>query len=296
MSSSLFSINTAHAQARQGGESLNSIIPVQNLNAQGGELSGVLNQLFYLGLAAAAVLAVAMIVRGGIQYMASSDSSDGKGRAKRRIQAAVGGLVLAFASVLLLQTINPSLTKLNLRFNDIKVQGSSGTGLENQPTNGGPTSGTRPTTPTQPSGNWTETGTDQWAKGLATGERSLDGRLVISAYGSQGDDVTDSNTAAGRGNADNLLREGSVALSPDLIDKYKPATGAEVFINGVSVGFYEDATAGKYKGTTFNNTIDIYDTNGSLGGIQNFGIKNIPAGQWNISFGPPRAQIANPSN
>jgi hypothetical protein len=204
--------------------------------------------------------------------------------------------VLAFASVLLLQTINPSLTKLNLRFVDIKTRESGGSGLTSQPTNSGstPSSGTRPTTQTQPSGKWTEGSSDQWATNLSKGTRSTDGRLVVSAYGSQGDDVTDGNTAAGRGNAENLLREGS-ALSPDLIEKYKPATGAEVFINGISVGFYEDATAGKYKGTTFNNTIDIYDTNGSLGGIQNFGIRNIPSGQWNISFGPPRAQIPNPS-
>ena len=107
---------------------LGQIVPSDGLT-QGGELSGVLNQLFYLGLAAAAVLAVAMIVRGGIQYMASSDSSDGKGRAKRRIQAAVGGLVLAFASVLLLQTINPSLTKLNLQFRPIQLEQADGAEL-----------------------------------------------------------------------------------------------------------------------------------------------------------------------
>lgn len=67
-------------------------------------------------------------------------------------------------------------------------------------------------------------------------------------------------------------------------------TGQEVFINGTSVGFYEDATAKSYNGTTFNNTIDIYDENGSLGGSY---LKNIPSGNWVISFGSKRAQITN---
>jgi hypothetical protein len=157
------------------------------------------------------------------------------------------------------------------------------------------TSGTRPpnSTATGNEQSWVEKNAEQWVNGLSNGTRSTDGRLVVSVYSATGDAVTDSNTAERRGNADNLLREGSVALSPDLIAKYRPETGSEVFINGISVGFYEDATADVYQGTTFKNTIDIYDENGSLGSKEI--LKNIPSGDWEIKFGKPRAQISNPS-
>jgi hypothetical protein len=141
-------------------------------------------------------------------------------------------------------------------------------------------------------GSWSETVTENWIKGLPGGQRSTDGRLVVTVYSATKDKITDTNTAQKRGNSNNLLREGSVALSPDLISKHKPMTGQEIFINGTSIGFYEDATAASYNGVTFNNTVDIYDENGSLGGSF---LKNIPAGQWTIYFGTTkRPQISNP--
>ena len=140
------------------------------------------------------------------------------------------------------------------------------------------------------SGTWNEGTAEGWVRGLNNGERSTDGRLVVSVYSSTGDDVTDRGTSQRRGNADNFLREGSVALSPDLIAKYRPQTGQEVFINSISVGFYEDATASSYKGVQFANTVDIYDQNKTMGGSY---LKNIPAGQWTIGFGQKRTQIKN---
>jgi hypothetical protein len=110
---------------------LNQIVSPNSLTGQR-DLSLILNQIFYAGLVLAAALAVVMIVRGGIQYM-TTDSIDGKGGAKLRIQAALGGLVLAFASVLILNTINPSLTKLNLEFRQVNISAGSAPGLEGTP-------------------------------------------------------------------------------------------------------------------------------------------------------------------
>jgi hypothetical protein len=57
-------------------------------------------------------LAVLMIVVGGIQYSASSVSPSLKNEAKSRISSAVGGLILALVSWLILQTINPEILKM----------------------------------------------------------------------------------------------------------------------------------------------------------------------------------------
>ena len=54
-------------------------------------------------------LAILMIVVGGVQYTISWASSSAKGEAKTRIFSAIGGLVLALLSYLILQTINPAL-------------------------------------------------------------------------------------------------------------------------------------------------------------------------------------------
>lgn len=68
--------------------------------------------MFKLLIGVAGVLAVIMIVIGGIQYM-STDAISGKLDGKGKIQQAIGGLLLAVLSYLLLQTINPNLLKIN---------------------------------------------------------------------------------------------------------------------------------------------------------------------------------------
>jgi len=75
----------------------------------------------FIILSIAVVLAVFMIIRAGYEYMTSSDSADKKTRAKLRIQAALGGLLLAFGSSLILGTINPNLVSFSLHFKGIKV-------------------------------------------------------------------------------------------------------------------------------------------------------------------------------
>jgi hypothetical protein len=103
------------------GSFFDSIAPAATFGGQ--PLSNLLNQIFYIGLGIAVVLAIVMIVRGGIQYM-TIDAASSKDSGKKMVQAAIGGLVLAFAGILILNTINPKLTELNLSFNPLMQTGT----------------------------------------------------------------------------------------------------------------------------------------------------------------------------
>ena len=69
--------------------------------------------LFNLAIGIAGVLAVIMMIVGGLQYM-STDAMSGKTEGKERITAALGGLALALIAFILLQTINTGLVNFNL--------------------------------------------------------------------------------------------------------------------------------------------------------------------------------------
>jgi len=71
-----------------------------------------LKTVFRTTIGIAAVLAVLMIVIGGLQYMTSEAIGD-KQSAKDKMTYAIWGLLLAIASVLILQTINPQLLELD---------------------------------------------------------------------------------------------------------------------------------------------------------------------------------------
>ena len=103
---------------------LNRIVPPNLFTGDAGEntLGRLLNQLFYVGLVAAVILALVMIIRGGIEYM-TIDAITSKERGKQRVKAALGGLVLSFSAILILNTINPSLTSLNIMFASLKEIG-----------------------------------------------------------------------------------------------------------------------------------------------------------------------------
>lgn len=75
-------------------------------------LSTYLRAVFMTGIGLAGVLAVLMIVVGGIQYIGSGMSPSGKSDAKDRITNALIGLLLALLSWLILNTINPDLVRL----------------------------------------------------------------------------------------------------------------------------------------------------------------------------------------
>lgn len=77
------------------------------------DLAGYLETLFNAGIIIASILAILMIIYGGLTYM-STDAISGKTEGRERIQSAVGGLLLAIFAWLILNTINPDLLSLNL--------------------------------------------------------------------------------------------------------------------------------------------------------------------------------------
>lgn len=87
--------------------------------------------LFKLVIALAGALAVIMIIYGGIQYM-STDAIGGKSDAKKTIENALWGLLLALSAYMILYTLNPKLLEFNL---DIPVQTIATSTISN---NGGP--------------------------------------------------------------------------------------------------------------------------------------------------------------
>jgi hypothetical protein len=76
-------------------------------------LGDYLNIVVKFTIGFAGVLAVVMIVLGGITYM-GSESFTKKEDAKGMIGHAIGGLLLALAAFLILNTINPNLVRLHL--------------------------------------------------------------------------------------------------------------------------------------------------------------------------------------
>ncbi len=76
-------------------------------------LGNYINSLYKLAVAAAGVLAVLMIVMGGFSYI-STDAISNKEEGKHQIKMALGGLMVVFASYIILNTINPQLVELNI--------------------------------------------------------------------------------------------------------------------------------------------------------------------------------------
>lgn len=74
--------------------------------------AGFVNGAMRLVIGIASVLAVLMLVIAGFQYM-STDAATGKMQGKERMLNALGGLVLALAAFLILNTINPQLVEIH---------------------------------------------------------------------------------------------------------------------------------------------------------------------------------------
>ncbi|MBP9771405.1 MAG: hypothetical protein KBD16_00555 [Candidatus Pacebacteria bacterium] len=77
-------------------------------------IASYFNGIFRLGLGLAITFAILMIVVNGIKYMVSDAVGD-KMSAKDIIKGAVIGLLIVFGSVLVLNTVNPEITKFNLQ-------------------------------------------------------------------------------------------------------------------------------------------------------------------------------------
>jgi len=86
-----------------------------------GALGNYLNVILKLAIGIAAVLAMIMIVMGGIQYM-TSDFISSKEEGKHRITNAIFGLLVALGAWLILYTINPNLLNTNVNIATTTIQ------------------------------------------------------------------------------------------------------------------------------------------------------------------------------
>src|SRR3989344_5880474 len=75
--------------------------------------SSYITGIFTLIIMIAGLLAVIMIIFGGIKYM-STDAFTGKSEARATIEHAIWGLLLAVSAWLILNTINPNLVNFNI--------------------------------------------------------------------------------------------------------------------------------------------------------------------------------------
>lgn len=80
------------------------------------DLPSYINTIYQFALGISGLLALGMIVAGGVYYTVSAGNSSRQGDAKSMITSAIWGLVLLFGSYLILNTINPQITKMGLDF------------------------------------------------------------------------------------------------------------------------------------------------------------------------------------
>jgi hypothetical protein len=104
-------INPTHAATL----SISSAIPGTNFTSGSAATPGVYIANFYqLALLLGGVLAVGGVVYGGVLYAASAGNSSRQSEGKEWIEAALLGLLLLAGAYVILNTINPNLTNLNL--------------------------------------------------------------------------------------------------------------------------------------------------------------------------------------
>lgn len=114
------SIVTPACTAGEGGYCLLAPLPgLSSINADT-SFGEYLNFIIKFTIGFSAVIAVVLIVLGGIEYM-GSDAFTTKEEAKGKITRAITGLLLALGGFLLLNTINPNLVNLKLNIVNQKI-------------------------------------------------------------------------------------------------------------------------------------------------------------------------------
>src|SRR3989344_5683167 len=97
--------------------------PIPDTQNQGGGKAPTavqyLQRIYYFALMSAVILAILMLVIAGAEYTAAGVSPSAKEDAKKRIMYALGGLLLALLSWLILNTINPDILKTGLEISKI---------------------------------------------------------------------------------------------------------------------------------------------------------------------------------
>lgn len=98
-----------------------NLISIPGVNGeQVSGFGGYINALYLLSISIAAILAVIKIIIGGVKYMLS-DVVTNKSDAKSEIKGALIGLLLIISAVLILEVINPNITKNDVGFTQIET-------------------------------------------------------------------------------------------------------------------------------------------------------------------------------
>lgn len=93
--------------ARGGGNSeYKPITPGGETFFESSTFEGMVQKIFELTIYFTVILAVIMIIAGGVEYM-GSESMFKKGEGKARIFAAISGLLIALVSILVISTLLP---------------------------------------------------------------------------------------------------------------------------------------------------------------------------------------------
>ncbi len=83
-------------------------------------LSTYFQNLYKFGVGVATALALFMVIYGGVEYV-STDAIGGKEEGKERIQNAIFGMILALSSYIILQTIDRSFTRSDIKMETLEV-------------------------------------------------------------------------------------------------------------------------------------------------------------------------------
>ncbi|MBP6856732.1 MAG: hypothetical protein KBC42_03295 [Candidatus Pacebacteria bacterium] len=101
-------------------------------SASGKSFGEYLSIMFTFLVSFAGVLAVVMLIFGGIQYM-STDSLSGTESGRAKMTQAIYGLIIVLASYVILNTVNPNLVKFNFSIQGQQIEisevGDDGTPL-----------------------------------------------------------------------------------------------------------------------------------------------------------------------
>jgi hypothetical protein len=108
-------------------------------------LANFLNNLYKYLIGFAAVLAIIMIIWGGLQY-ATQDVPGGKQEGKERIIQAILGLILVLSPVLVFSIINPAILNLSINLDPLKTVSGPSSGSGSGPGGGSGTTTTDPKT------------------------------------------------------------------------------------------------------------------------------------------------------
>jgi len=98
--------------AQENGLSYTPVVQIPGLDPNTQDTQQYVNALYLLAVTIAALLAVVKIIFGGVKWMLSDIVTD-KASAKKDIQGAIFGLLIVLGTVLILNTIDPNLTRLN---------------------------------------------------------------------------------------------------------------------------------------------------------------------------------------